>query len=290
MFNRKDYLLNFRSNLNANQKNIIKIDNYITNTKPHQNTVTQGPPGPEGPQGPQGPPGSPGDRFATKTQYTLKLRPTKTATLIFRVEPGLAYISGNSIIVSEVGDNINSELNTFEGTVQFYSSKSGEIVIKDITNIKGEFGINKCYYNVNLDGVDGAMGDQGPPGPPGPPGPSCISEICNQLYLINNHLIIPQQDHPISHYELVLNANSYIQSIDCNLKTNQQANVVIKIDHNYNNINAFISPFSNTYNNYNDNLILDDEKPFVLMIVNKFNNNIFNNCTQYFKNYFNIKV
>ena len=76
----------------------------------------------------------------------------------------------------------------------------------------------------------------------------------------------------------------------CNLKTNQQANVVIKIDHNYNNINAFISPFSNTYNNYNDNLILDDEKPFVLMIVNKFNNNIFNNCTQYFKNYFNIKV
>ncbi len=45
------------------------------------------------------------------------------------------------------------------------------------------------------------MGEQGPIGPTGP---SCISENCNELYLIDNTLIIPVQENPISYYTLNL--------------------------------------------------------------------------------------
>lgn len=267
---RNEYLFYFRSNINVAKKNIIKIENV-----PSTNII-----------GPTGPAGLPGDRFATKTPYALVLRPSKNSTLIFKVEPGLAYISGNSVIVSEVGNDINSEFNTFEGTIQFYSQKSGEIVIKEITNIKGEFGQRQCYYNVNLDGVDGAMGEQGPIGPTGP---SCISENCNELFLNNNTLIIPDQNNPIAYYKLLLNNNCCLENIECNLKNNQQANIMIKLNDVEQSISK-IYPINGFNNNYIENIIIDNNRPYVLMILNKISNNIFNSCSQYYNDILNIKI
>lgn len=263
-----NYLFNFRTKTHLYKKNIIKINNY---TKPTEYIV--------GPQGPPGPPGLDGDRFATKTPYPLLLRPGNNVTLIFKVEPGLAYISGNSIIVSEVGDDINSELNTFEGTIQFYSAKSGEIVVKDIVNIKGEFGIRQCYYNVNLDGVDGAMG---------PPGPSCISDKCIELFLDNNILNIPYQENPISHYFVLIDNNTEIHNINCNLTSNQQAIILIKLKNLENN--AIIFPINDINTNYNENIILNINKPYAIITLNKICDEIFCNCDSYYRNMFNLKV
>lgn len=270
---RNEYLFKFRSNLNVINKNIIKIENVSTKSTPYI-------------IGPTGPAGTPGDRFATKTQYALVLNPGKNTTLIFKVEPGLAYISGNSVIVSEVGDNINSELNTFEGTIQFYSPKSGEIVIREITNIKGEFG-HQCYYNVNLDGVDGAMGEQGPIGPTGP---SCVSDNCHDLFLNQTTLIIPTQNEPIKFYKLLLNDNSSIENIECNLNNNQEANIVIKLNNVQQNPNAIIHPINGFNNNYIDNIVLDYTRPYVLMTINKISDNIFNKCVQFYNDILNIKI
>ena len=274
----RNYLFNLRKipNINNNNQPIIIYGNSINKINDLENII-----------GPTGPCGTPGDRFATKTECPLFLRPSKNTTLIFRVEPGLAYISGNSVIVSEVGDNINSELNTFEGTIQFYSAKSGEIVIKEITNIKGEFGERKCYYNINLDGVDGAMGEQGPIGPTGP---SCISDSCDEIYLVENTIIIPNQNNHIAYYKLLLNNNCSIENIECNLKNNQQANIIIKLNTIQQNLKAMICPINGFNNNYIDNIIIDNDKPYVLMTINKISTNIFNSCSQFYNDILNIKI
>ena len=134
-----NYLFNLRkiSNSNNNKSPVIIYGNTIQTPNNLETLI--------------GPTGAAGDRFATKTPYELILKPSANTILIFKVEPGLAYISGNSVIVAEVGDNINSELNTFEGTIQFYSKKTGEIVIKDIVNMNRTTAWDD--FNINLTSV-----------------------------------------------------------------------------------------------------------------------------------------
>ena len=150
--------------------------------------------------------------------------------------------------------------------------------------------MKKCYYNVNLDGVDGAMGEQGPIGPTGPTGPNCISETCNELFLNENVLIIPFQECQISYYQLILNDNNIIENIDSNLKSNQQANIIIKLNISQENSKATIYPIYNLINNYVDNITLDANKPYVIMNLTRISNNIFNNCVNYYNNFLNIKI
>jgi len=272
-----NYLFNLRkmSNSNNNKPQVIFYGDNIE--KPNINLKTL-----------IGPTGASGDRFATKTPYELILKPSTNSILIFKVEPGLAYISGNSVIVAEVGDNINSELNTFEGTIQFYSYKSGEIAIKEITNIKGEFGENPHYYFVNLDGVDGEMGEQGPIGPTGP---TCISEDCNELFLTNNTITIPIQENPISYYKLNLKNNDEISKLNCYLKNNQQATILIKLNFDLQDTDiASIYPIIGINNNFINIIQLNNDIPSTIMVINKINKEIFCSCNQYYKNLFNIKI
>ena len=271
-----NYLFNLRkiSNSNNNKSPVIIYGNTIQTPNNLETLI--------------GPTGAAGDRFATKTPYELILKPSENTILIFKVEPGLAYISGNSVIVAEVGDNINSELNTFEGTIQFYSKKTGEIVIKDIVNIHGEFGVKTCYYYVNLDGVDGAPGEQGPIGPTGP---SCISENCNELFLINNTITIPSQENPIAYYKLNLKNNDELQNINCSLKFNQEAIILIKlVFEDYDTLDiASIYQIKNIKNNFTNTIYLTVDSPYAIMNLNKIENNIFCSCRQYFNSY-NIKI
>jgi len=276
---RNDYLFSF------NRKNQI----LLTSIKPTNNQIVIQK-GIEGPTGPSGPAGKDGDRFCTKTINKVGIHPTKNSIIAISVESGLAYISGNSVIVAEVPNSLNDDINTFEGIVQYYSPLSGQIIIKDITNIHGEFEMYECYYHVNLDGVDGAPGEQGQPGPPGPQGPSNISETNIPLILLNNTITIPEQINPICYYTLNLINNDEIKNIQSNLKNNQHAIILIELSDVKNNdiSSATLFTLTNTTMNinYDKNITLNIDYPFVMLKIYNINNNIFIESICYLKNNF----
>ena len=246
--------------------------------------------GPEGPAGPTGAAGKDGDRFCTKTINPTRVRPTNNSFISLIVEPGLAYISGNSVIVAEVPSKLSDELYTFEGTIQYYSKDTGNIIIKDITNIHGDFGTHECYYHVNLDGVDGEQGPIGPIGPIGPTGPSNVSERNTLLILLDNNIIIPEQENPITYYTMNVNNNDEIKYIQSNLKNNQVAIILIELC-DINIIDTSVATFFTMYNiginiNYNKNIILNQDSPFLIIKIYNINNNTFVECVPYFKNRF----
>ena len=237
--------------------------------------------------GPTGAAGRDGDRFCTKTINPTRVRPTNNSFISLIVEPGLAYISGNSVIVAEVPSKLSDELYTFEGTIQYYSKDTGNIIIKDITNIHGDFGTHECYYHVNLDGVDG---EQGPMGPIGPTGPSNVSETHIPLILLDNNITIPEQENPITYYTMNINNNDEIKNIKSNLKNNQVAIILIELC-DINIIDTSFATFFTIYNNgininYNKNIILNQDTPFLIVKIYNINNNTFLECVPYFKNRF----
>ena len=176
---------------------------------------------------------------------------------------------------------------TFEGTIQYYNPLTGSTIIKDITNIRGEYEDQTCYYHVNLDGVDGAQGEQGPPGPPGP---SNVSETNIPLILLDNTITIPEQINPITYYNVKIINNDEIKYIQSNLKNNQLAIILIELSDVKNNdtSDATLYTLSNgTINiNYNKNIILNMDYPFVMLKIYNINNNIFVEGVPYFKNNF----
>jgi hypothetical protein len=252
--------------------------------------VSMGPTGEQGPIGPTGISGKDGDRFCTRTTAKTCIRPKQNAFISIDVEPGLAYISGNSVIVAEVPNSINSNLYTFEGTIQFYNKETGHIVIKDITNIHGDFGKHECYYCVNLDGVDGAQGDEGPIGPTGLQGPSGISETSIPLNLLDNSISIPYQLNPITYYTIKVYNNDEIKKIQSQLRNNQMAIILIELsDLDYNdtsNATIFTIYDKKLIINYNRDILLNYDSPFVLIKVINMNDHIFVECVPYFKNNF----
>lgn len=256
-------------------------------------TGEQGPKGDIGPSGDIGPTGingKDGDRFCSRTTAKTNIRPTEKSFISMDIDPGLAYISGNSVIVAEVPNTINSELYTFEGTIQYYNKETGKIIIKDITNIHGDFGTHECYYFVNLDGVDGAPGEEGPIGPTGLQGPSGISETSIPLDLLDNTINIPYQLNPIAYYTLNIHNNDEINKIQSQLKNNQMAIILIELsDLNYNhsaNATIFTMYHENLIINYNKNILLNQDSPFALIKVVNMNDHLFVECVSYFKNNF----
>ena len=115
-----------------------------------------------GAQGSTGPTGLSGDRYNTSSTTAVIITPTPGGSVSLIVGTGLAYISGNSVAVS----NSVSPSNTFDGVVSSYNSTSGAITIGSIGNIVGTFA-SAVIYNVALDGVDGPTGATGPTGAQG---------------------------------------------------------------------------------------------------------------------------
>jgi hypothetical protein len=98
----------------------------------------------KGEKGDKGDNGTPGDRFTTKTLCEIILQPKKNSVVIFDVEPGLAYITGNSVIVAQIPKYLDDEINSFEGTIQYYGKESGQIIINDI-HCKLHFFSSTCF-------------------------------------------------------------------------------------------------------------------------------------------------
>jgi hypothetical protein len=236
-------------------------------------------------EGPTGPSGKDGDRFCTKTTNKIRLNPTRNSIIAINVEPGLSYISGNSVIVAEVPNHINDELNTFEGIVQYYSKLSGQIIIKDISNIHGEFKTPECYYHVNLDGIDG---EQGPPGPPGPTGASYTSETSLSLILLENTITIPEQVNQITYYTLNINNNDEIKGVQSNLKNNQTSIILINLSdlqENDTSVATIYTMYNNSISiNYDKNIVLNQDIPFAMFKIYNIHNNIFLESVSYYKN------
>ena len=109
-----------------------------------------------GPTGPIGNTGIPGDRYNTYTSFNETPDPDNESVSL-NVEPGLAYITGNSIIVIDRTTNTYS----FEGRVLSYNNITGTIVVDSIANIIGSIPFPDTIYNVNLDGIDGPTGPRG---------------------------------------------------------------------------------------------------------------------------------
>ena len=108
-----------------------------------------------GPTGPTGPTGRSGSIYNTHTVNPILPTPIEGESLTFTVESGLAYISGNVIVIVDSGNAANS----FQGYVGSYNANTGLMTVINISNITGTFA--STIYNANLDAI------QGPPGPTG---------------------------------------------------------------------------------------------------------------------------
>jgi len=268
----RNYMFNLRSFENNNSKIVAVIGNHIQHTNSNI-------------EGPTGPAGKDGDRFCTKTILPILFEPKKDGFFALQVDIGLAYITGNSVIVAEVVDNFLSDLNSFEGTIHYYNSKSGQIIITDIVNIRGEFGIKEAFYHVNLDGVDGEPGVEGPTGPIGP---SSVSSSSTMIELIDNMILLPSQINPISYYTLNLNNKDEFKNIHANLTNNQTAIILINLSDLSDNPDtiAYIFPILNLNINvnYNSVISLNNVTPFAIFKLYNIENLMFSECITYFKN------
>jgi hypothetical protein len=117
--------------------------------------------GPTGPTGYTGWTGPSGSLYNTNTITPILPTPTPGSSQTFNVEPGLAYIPGNMVVVVS---SVNSN-NRFSGYIQSYNSGTGRIIIKNIFGITGVF--VSAIYNVNLNGFQGPTGYTGLTGPTG---------------------------------------------------------------------------------------------------------------------------
>ena len=139
-------------------------------------TGTTGPTGntgDTGPTGTTGPTGISGDKFLTVSTDTILSDIVYGGSVTLTVAPGLAYVPGNSVIVT---DSTNPLVNRFEGIITNYSVTS--MTIDNIINIVGFPGGTLTSANgfvVNLNGIMGPTGITGPTGPTGTTGPTGVS-------------------------------------------------------------------------------------------------------------------
>lgn len=242
-----NYLFNFTKKINKSES-IVEKQIIVENTKFFK--------------GDKGDDGTPGDRFTTKTNGEIVLQPKKNAVVIFDVEPGLAYITGNSVIVAQVPKFLDDEINSFEGTIQYYGKSSGQIIINDVVNIKGVFDKPTQYF-VNLDGVDG------------PPGPPFISLETYYLDLSNTSITIPIQENQMAYYVLNVQDNDNLKNINSNLTIGQQAIILVKLKEiKESNHSATISKINNMNTNYNDEIVVNESETVFLKLYN-IDNNLF---------------
>lgn len=239
-----------------------------------KNDIIVGPTGPQGPtgsSGPQGPEGISGDRYYSKIQGKHIFDVKENTFIAFDIEIGLAYISGNSVIISEVPTKIDSEINSFEGIVQYYNSQSGQIIIKNINNIKGTFEKIPTHYYINLNAILR---------------PIVTRDLPNiiPISLNNNTIDISEQTNDIQYYTLNLKNKDELKYIYDSLKNNQQTIILIKLDIKSNETSATIYPIENMNTNYNSNIILNNNAPYAIFKIHFIENLIFGDCVSYFKN------
>jgi hypothetical protein len=110
-----------------------------------------------------------GDRYLTATTSAITPTVTEGGSQTLPVGTGLSYIPGNSVAVI----NASTPTVRFEGAVQSYNASTGQMVLQNVTNIKGPFTLS--VYNVNLDGVDGPTGATGATGATGWTGPTGVA-------------------------------------------------------------------------------------------------------------------
>ena len=114
--------------------------------------------------GPTGATGEKGDRFLTTTASDFSSVPANgPGPITVTVEPGLSYIAGNEVIVTDVFDPVNTN---FKATVSSYDSSTGVITFVDIVDLIGVW-TTTTQANVNLNGIFGPTGPTGPQGLPG---------------------------------------------------------------------------------------------------------------------------
>jgi len=116
-----------------------------------------------GPTGSTGPRGLIGDTYGSSTLSAVTITPS-SGSVSFIVGTGLSYIYGTPVYVVSTTNNAN-----FVGTVVYYNTNTGAMVIQNITSITGTFA-GAAIYNINLPGVFGATGPTGPTGNAGPTG------------------------------------------------------------------------------------------------------------------------
>ncbi len=121
--------------------------------------------GPSGADGATGPTGPVGDRYSTTSSdnLTIQLGPP---TVCFDVETGLAYSTGQTIIIAyDIG-------NSMEADVISYNALTGELCV-NVTSITG--GGSYSSWSVNMSGAPGPAGPIGPTGPTGVTGNTGIT-------------------------------------------------------------------------------------------------------------------
>jgi len=92
--------------------------------------------------------------------------PSINGSIQFYVKLRLAYIRGNSVVISQA----TAPYARMEGTVQSYDKTTGFLLVsqlQNITNSPNNVWSGFYTYNVNLDGIDGPTGTTGTTGPQG---------------------------------------------------------------------------------------------------------------------------
>ena len=184
-----------------------------------------------------GPTGYDGARYASPTQYEVTPTVTLGGTQGLPINPGLGYIPGNSIVVVSV-DDIDIG---FQGRVFSYDISTGDIVIDEVSSIRGTFiyGI----YNVNLDGIDGPTGPTGETGGIGSTGPTGKS---GSIY--NTRTNSPTLPTPIAGGSQTFNVETGLAYIP--------GNVVVVVD-STNRVNQF-QGYVSVYNIATGNLVVSN--------------------------------
>ena len=199
----------------------------------------QGPPGDTGPIGPQGIQGRPGtigpqgiqgdtgftgatgltgstgstgntgpagyaDKYNTVTttgDYSFS-KPVVGSTLSFIVAPGLAYITGNLVVVVATTLPLN---NVFYGSVQSYNALSGVMVVTNINNVSSSWQVYTGFYNINLNAIDstGSTGCTGPTGPTGSVGPTGYADRFNTVTVGTSSITILPPGPPLTSNSVV---------------------------------------------------------------------------------------
>ena len=131
----RDYIFNLRdSNIlipklkpSSSQKDLNQTD--LSSLVKPPSPVPQIPTKNEVIVGPTGPPGLSGDRYSSKTLdkhvFDNVFNTNNSSFISFNIEPGLAYISGNSVIITEIPIKIVSEINShhFGQFIDFHELK-----------------------------------------------------------------------------------------------------------------------------------------------------------------------
>ena len=162
---------------------------YLVGDRDFITTSRSGPTGPTGPTGytgytgptgNTGNTGAPGDIYATRATGTYTLNASLSSSLLFTVNSGLAYTTGQGIVID--GDPLNYIIATVNG----YTGTTLTALKTSYT--AGTTNYTSSYWTINLDGAVGKQGPTGPTGSTGPTGftgPAAVSTSTFTYYSLN---------------------------------------------------------------------------------------------------------